>query len=619
MPIRILPPILANQIAAGEVVERPASVVKELVENSLDAGADRIEIELEKGGSKLIRIRDNGAGIPKDELALALSRHATSKVSTIEDLESIASLGFRGEALASISSVSRLMLTSRPAAQGEAWQASAEGRDMAVELRPAAHPVGTTLDVIDLFFNTPARRKFLRSEKTEFSHIDELLRRLALSRFDVNFTLKHNGKLVRQYRAAHSVEERQRRVAAACGSPFLSRAMSLASEHLGLALSGWLLPPSEQTDTTPEIQYCYVNGRMMRDKLINHAIRQGYLEALGVECSPSYVLYLTLDPRQVDVNVHPAKHEVRFHESRLVHDFIVRVVREALSAGLCSSLAESHVPMSDGVAVPCQDPAPAPRQIHEHPGAYSGHGLAPREHGYQRGATTPSHLASREISAAAWQGMQSLLTTLPAATPQPVSGNNGLAVASPAESEPRWRLLSLPHPAVALIQRAVEYRLLHLRVAEIGLQSQRLMRQWQQGVLTSQPLLMPILISLPSALRVQLTAASEWLAHLGVEWKAASGDNIMLYRVPVAMRNTNLVNTFVELLELGSQADTDLTGRVVCAWLAHLAVGSGEYSLVTAGALLANLLLEQPEQLLDAGISRAVGFSSAIEELLREA
>jgi DNA mismatch repair protein MutL len=219
MPIRILPPILANQIAAGEVVERPSSVVKELVENSLDAGADRVEIDIDKGGAKLIRIRDNGCGVARDELVLALSRHATSKVATLDDLEGINSLGFRGEALASISSVSRLTFTSRTAEQSEAWQAQAEGREMSVTVKPAAHPVGTTVEVVDLFFNTPARRKFMRSEKTEFAHIDELVRRIALSRFDATLILRHNGKVVRQYKAANTVAEQERRLAAVCGSP----------------------------------------------------------------------------------------------------------------------------------------------------------------------------------------------------------------------------------------------------------------------------------------------------------------------------------------------------------------------------------------------------------------
>ncbi|MGL4205033.1 MAG: DNA mismatch repair endonuclease MutL [Aeromonadaceae bacterium] len=615
MPIRILPPILANQIAAGEVVERPASVVKELVENSLDAGADRIEIELEKGGCKLIRIRDNGAGIPRDELALALSRHATSKVWTIDDLESIGSLGFRGEALASISSVSRLTLTSRPASQSEAWQASAEGREMAVELRPAAHPAGTTLDVVDLFFNTPARRKFLRSEKTEFSHIDELLRRLALSRFDVSFTLKHNGKLVRQYRAAHSPEERQRRVALACGAPFLSRAISLSSAHLGLTLSGWLLPPAESTDTTPEIQYCYVNGRMMRDKLINHAIRQGYLEALGVECSPSYVLYLTLDPRQVDVNVHPAKHEVRFHESRLVHDFIVRVVCDALNERFCAThqAPEIHEPPLETAY---------PQLHHASAEARREPALSSRPHGYldRHSAQGSQRGRGGELSAAAWQGVQGLLTTLPAASSvQAVEEVSASLAVDSANQIAAWRVLSLPHPKVALLQCGSAYRLLHLPGAEAALLGHRLRVQWTNGAVTTQPLLMPILIQLESSQRQQLMSADSWLGHLGIEWKAASGDNIMIYRVPVAMRNSNLAKTFLELLALGvSSGEADCAARI-CDWLAGLAVAQSDYSLPSATALVANLLDEQPERLLDESLSRAVGFSSAIEELLREA
>jgi DNA mismatch repair protein MutL len=218
MPIQVLPPQLANQIAAGEVVERPASVVKELVENSLDAGATRIDIDIERGGAKLIRIRDNGCGIKKDELALALARHATSKIASLDDLEAIISLGFRGEALASISSVARLTLTSRTAEQQEAWQAYAEGRDQAVTVKPAAHPVGTTLEVLDLFYNTPARRKFMRTEKTEFGHIDEMVRRIALARFDVTINLSHNGKVMRQYRAVAQDGQRERRLGAICGA-----------------------------------------------------------------------------------------------------------------------------------------------------------------------------------------------------------------------------------------------------------------------------------------------------------------------------------------------------------------------------------------------------------------
>ncbi|MDN3608357.1 DNA mismatch repair endonuclease MutL [Vibrio ostreicida] len=329
MTIKTLPARLANQIAAGEVVERPASVVKELVENSLDSGATRIDIDIEKGGTKLIRIRDNGKGIVKDELGLALSRHATSKIHCLDDLEAIMSLGFRGEALASISSVSRLTLTSRPPTQEQAWSAYSEGREMQVKVQPAAHPVGTSVEVLDLFFNTPARRKFLRTEKTEFTHIDELLKRIALSRFDVTINLRHNGNMVKQYRAAKTQAQEEKRIAVVCGQPFVRHMLRIEVEHHGLTLTGWITTP-EGARQQSDLQYCYVNGRMMRDKLINHAIRQSYETSLQPNQFATYVLFISIDPHLVDVNVHPAKHEVRFHQARLVHDFIYQSLSDAL-------------------------------------------------------------------------------------------------------------------------------------------------------------------------------------------------------------------------------------------------------------------------------------------------
>lgn len=329
MTIAILPARLANQIAAGEVVERPASVIKELIENSLDAGATAIQITVDKGGVKKIKITDNGGGIAKDELALALSRHATSKIKNLSDLEAIHSLGFRGEALASISSVARLTLTSKPQSQETAWQATAEGRDMAVNITPAAHPEGTTIEVLDLFFNTPARRKFLRTEKTEFNHIDEVVRRIALAHFDVSFTLTHNGKVIRQYRAANTHAQNAKRVAMVCGPKFIEHAIEVNCEHDNMKLSGWVAKPSFARNQN-DLCYSYVNGRMMRDKLINHAIRQAYDSLLPSDTYPAFVLFLEVDYREVDVNVHPAKHEVRFHQSRYVHDFIYSVCNKAL-------------------------------------------------------------------------------------------------------------------------------------------------------------------------------------------------------------------------------------------------------------------------------------------------
>ena len=330
MPIKILSPQLANQIAAGEVVERPASVVKELVENSLDAGANKIQIDIENGGANLIRIRDNGCGIPKEELSLALARHATSKITDLDDLEAILSLGFRGEALASISSVSRLTLTSRTEAQTEAWQVYAQGRDMETTIKPASHPVGTTVEVANLFFNTPARRKFLRTDKTEFSHIDEVIRRIALTKFSTAFTLTHNGKIIRQYRPAFDLNQQLKRVSAICGDDFVKNALRIDWKHDDLHLSGWVATPNFSR-TQNDLSYCYINGRMVRDKVISHAIRQAYAQYLPTDAYPAFVLFIDLNPHDVDVNVHPTKHEVRFHQQRLIHDFIYEGISHALN------------------------------------------------------------------------------------------------------------------------------------------------------------------------------------------------------------------------------------------------------------------------------------------------
>lgn len=327
--IQLLSPRLANQIAAGEVVERPASVIKELLENSLDSGATRIEVDVEQGGIKLLRVRDDGCGIPADDLPLALARHATSKIRDLEDLERVMSLGFRGEALASISSVSRLTLTSRTADAAEAWQVETEGRDMEARVQPAAHPVGTSVEVRDLFFNTPARRKFLRTEKTEFDHLQEVIKRLALARFDVAFHLRHNGKVVLALHPASDPASRGRRVASVCGPAFLEQAVPVEIERAGLHLWGWVgLPTFSRSQA--DLQYFYVNGRMVRDKLVAHAVRQAYRDVLFNGRHPTFVLFLDVDPAVVDVNVHPTKHEVRFRDNRMVHDFLYGTLHRAL-------------------------------------------------------------------------------------------------------------------------------------------------------------------------------------------------------------------------------------------------------------------------------------------------
>ncbi|MHC8356091.1 DNA mismatch repair endonuclease MutL [Pseudomonas sp. LB3P81] len=327
--IELLSPRLANQIAAGEVVERPASVIKELLENSLDSGARRIDVDVEQGGVKLLRVRDDGSGISADDLPLALARHATSKIRNLEDLEQVMSLGFRGEALASISSVARLTLTSRTRDADQAWQVETEGRDMAPRVQPAAHPVGTSVEVRDLFFNTPARRKFLKTEKTEFDHLQEVIKRLALARFDVAFHLRHNGKTILSLHEARDDAARARRVAAICGSGFLEQALPIEIERNGLHLWGWVgLPTFNRSQA--DLQYFFVNGRAVRDKLVAHAVRQAYRDVLFNGRHPTFVLFFEVDPAGVDVNVHPTKHEVRFRDGRMVHDFLYGTLHRAL-------------------------------------------------------------------------------------------------------------------------------------------------------------------------------------------------------------------------------------------------------------------------------------------------
>jgi DNA mismatch repair protein MutL len=321
--IQILSPLLANQIAAGEVVERPASVVKELVENSLDANATQIYVDIKQGGQELIRIRDNGSGIVKEDLPLALARHATSKIAQLSDLESVASLGFRGEALASISAVSRLKITSRHCEAETAWSVAVDG------LEPAAHPPGTTIEVQDLFYNTPARRKFLKQPKTEFEHIEAVIHKLALSRFDAGFHLTHHQRQLFSANPALDQKAYEQRVAAVLGSAFMEHSIGVEFTAGELTLRGWLAAPNFNR-SQPDMQYWYLNGRYVRDKLLGHAVRQAYEDVLFNGRHPAYVLYLTCNPQQVDVNVHPTKHEVRFRDSRTIHQFIVHGVREAL-------------------------------------------------------------------------------------------------------------------------------------------------------------------------------------------------------------------------------------------------------------------------------------------------
>ncbi len=340
--IKPLPVLLANQIAAGEVVERPSSVIKELVENSIDAGATRIDIDVELGGTRSIRVVDDGIGIHKDELDLAVQPHATSKIATTEDLAAIRSLGFRGEALASISSVSRFKLVSKHQDADIAWQIDCEGSHQQVSTSPAALKQGTLIEVNDLFFNTPARRKFLRSPKTEFAHVEDVVKRLALSQPQVTITLRHNSKTIRRYHPANSQSAMERRIAQAIENKFIRHALFIEREYEGLRVKGWLAAP-DYTRSQNDGQFIFINGRLVKDRTLTHAAKQGFQGLIAEGRQPAYVICLEMAPEEVDVNVHPTKHEVRFSQPRLVHDLLVSSVHQALqSSGIRAADTETY-------------------------------------------------------------------------------------------------------------------------------------------------------------------------------------------------------------------------------------------------------------------------------------
>ncbi|WP_315709225.1 DNA mismatch repair endonuclease MutL [Brenneria uluponensis] len=586
MPIQVLPPQLANQIAAGEVVERPASVVKELVENSLDAGATRIDIDIERGGSKLIRIRDNGSGISKEDLTLALARHATSKIATLDDLEAIISLGFRGEALASISSVSRLTLTSRTVQQSEAWQAYAEGRDMDVTVKPAAHPVGTTLEVLDLFYNTPARRKFMRAEKTEFTHIDEVVRRIALARFDIAINLNHNGKLIRQYRAVSDASQYERRLGNICGAAFLQHALAVSWQHGDLKIHGWVADPAGARQL-PEMQYCYVNQRMMRDRLINHAIRQAYQDQLKDEQQPAYVLYLEVDPHQVDVNVHPAKHEVRFHQARLVHDFIYQAVMTVLQQS-----AAPILPITE----PGVEPTPVWQQ--ENRTASGGNHFARTiSSAVEKAVSEPANTTARErqpapyLSGSGYQKKQGELYQKLLQPKQPLSGTPGsspvetvLKPPSPAVSQVMstaplasndqglGRVLTVYPPCYALVEYQQGLAILSLTVAERHLKQAQL-TPTTEG-LRPQPLLIPQRLTLDKKELSVLSQHQALLTQFGID-VAIEQQRATLRAVPLPLRQQNLQNLISYLL--GYLADYPMAeSEQIAVWMAHQLISEHE-------------------------------------------
>jgi DNA mismatch repair protein MutL len=525
--IEILSPRLANQIAAGEVVERPASVVKELVENCLDAGATRIDIEIEQGGIKLIRVRDNGRGIDRDDLPLALARHATSKVYSLDELEALGSLGFRGEALASVASVSRLTLTSKPAQQTEAWQVQSHGRDMSTDVTPAAHTDGTTVEVRDLFFNTPARRKFMRTEKTEFNHLEEVIKRQALSRFDVGFTLRHNNRTIHSLRPATTPAEQQRRIAQLLNPDFMTNALVIETERAGLKMTGWVGLPTFSR-SMPDMQYFFVNGRVVKDKVIGHAVKQAYRDVLYHGRHPCFVLYLELDSSGVDVNVHPTKHEVRFRDQRLVHDF--------LFSQLHRTLAEVRPQANQSIEVATPEPA---RISGLEAGEFAGQnslnmGAPTADYGRSFGAS-PQPMAARE-QVSFYQTLQSPPTNqedrLPGAGTMPQSDQNdipplGFAV---AQLHGIYILSQSEHGLIVVDTHAAHERITY----------ERMKSQYDQQGLQAQPLLVPLKISVSEKEADAAEEFSELLLKFGFELQRSGPESLTVRQIPVYLQQADV-------------------------------------------------------------------------------
>jgi DNA mismatch repair protein MutL len=524
--IQILSPRLANQIAAGEVVERPASVVKELIENCLDAGATRIDIEIEQGGTKLIRIRDNGKGIPKDDLALALARHATSKVYSLDELESLGSLGFRGEALASVASVSRMTLTSKPADQAEAWQVLTHGRDMATDVTPAAHNDGTTVEVRDLFFNTPARRKFLRTEKTEFNHLEEVIKRQALSRFDVGFSLRHNNRTIHSLRPANTTAEQQRRIAQLLNPDFMSNALVIETERAGLKMTGWVGLPTFSRSMA-DMQYFFVNGRVVKDKVIGHAVKQAYRDVLYHGRHPCFVLFLELDSAGVDVNVHPTKHEVRFRDQRLVHDFLFSQLHRALAEVRPEA---SHVEL----AAPS-----APQATGLSAGEFSGQNTLNMTVGqdrYQPAMASNSQAPSVDEQVAFYQ-------TLSAPSSGPNREGKGfvdLPESTQQDIPPLGFAMAQLHGIFILSQSEQGLILVDMHAAHERITYERMKAQYDQQGLLAQPLLVPLNLSVSEK---EADAAEEYaglLQTFGLEMQRSGPEALMVRQIPVFLQQADV-------------------------------------------------------------------------------
>lgn len=553
--IKVLSPRLANQIAAGEVVERPASVVKELLENSLDAGAKRIQVEVEQGGVKRLLVRDDGHGIRENELPLALSRHATSKIYDLDELEGVASLGFRGEALASVSSVSRLTLSSRHVDAAEGWQARTDGRDMVPTVTPAAHPVGTSVEVCDLFFNTPARRKFLKTEKTEFGHLEETFKRVALSQWDRFLSLKHNGKVVHSLAACQSQAEQEKRIAQLCSADFMQQSLYVEVAHQGLTLRGWLgLPTFNRRQA--DLQYFFVNGRPVRDRVVSHAVKQAYRDVLFHGRHPAYVLYFDLDPAGVDVNVHPTKHEVRFRDARTVHDFLFRTLHKALAGVTPEAQKQANLAQMPSTSNAWQQPVPEQGTMALRDDSSSASSPTPLSGSAWSSADTSS-IQTTALDGAGTRSWLAQSRPAPIANvSDQISAYKNLHPDPDAEVPPLGFALAQVHGVYILAQNQEGMVLVDMHAAHERITYERMKSAMDSQNMPSQPVLVPATLNVSQR---EADAAEEFggvFQNFGFDIRRTGPEQVSVMQVPVFFSAQQIENLVRDVLAELVQYDT---------------------------------------------------------------
>jgi len=587
--IQPLPPLIANQIAAGEVVERPASVVKELLENSLDAKADNIEINIEQGGIGLIRVRDNGFGIRSDELFLALNRHSTSKIRDLGDLDQINSLGFRGEALASIASISRLTLSSRFYHDEVGHCIRLDGQEKPSALEPMAHPTGTTLEIRDLFYNTPARRKFLRTEKTEFAYLHETIKRLALSRFDVCFKLTHNRKTLMALKKAQVEEEQLQRVAMLCGPDFVSHVLTIDEVSEKMQLSGWITQPT-YSRSQPDMQYLFVNGRIIRDRLINHAVRQAYEDVLYTGRHPSYVLYLKIDPSEVDVNVHPAKNEVRFAESGLVHSFLVKALQDSLAQTSPNNVGP---PIHSSSSSPSNQASPT-NSLQKSPPKIVRNQLASA-----KSATTQFQLKPQKINRTEASTIRETTQVYEALQAPLLSEESTPDIDNYTEPSqpipPLGYALAQLHGVYILAENAKGLVLVDMHAAHERITYEQMKSTWQADNLSAQVLLVPVSVSVSEREAEIAEQHIDLFKKLGFDISHAGPEMLIVREVPMLLVDANVPvlvrDVLADLLRFDISTRVEEQKQKILATLAcHTSVRANrQLSLSEMNALLRDM------------------------------